>query len=197
MAFERLKQDEIMRKAEKITSLKDITRLAPRFGTQSMIIGALLVVLGGLGILLPKMVAIEFSLLVGLLFVIGGAMWAAHALRYSRERWGDWLKPVLLLISGGLILFYPMSGVAAVGLLLAFYLLLDAFGSFVLAYGIYPLQGWIGMLINGLISLLLATLFLIGWPESSLYLVGLFVAISLLIDGIALLYIGWLQRNLF
>jgi uncharacterized membrane protein HdeD (DUF308 family) len=42
---------------------------------------------------------------------------------------------------------------------------------------------------------LLAALFMIGWPETSYWLVGLYVAISLVFDGWALLFIGWTLRK--
>jgi len=85
--------------------------------------------------------------------------------------------------------------VAAVGLLLALYLLLDAFGSFALAQSIHPAKGRGWMYFNGIASILLAMLFLIGWPATSLWLVGLYVGISLLLDGWALLSIAWMSRN--
>lgn len=107
----------------------------------------------------------------------------------------DWLKPVVLVIIGSAMLFYPAGGVAGVGLLLAVYLLMDAFSSFVLAQAVYPAKGWGMMSINGVASLLLATLFMAGWPETSFWLVGLFVAVSLLFDGWALLFIGWTLRK--
>ena len=43
------------------------------------------------------------------------------------------LKPALLVGVGLLMLYFPLNSVAAVGLLLAIYLLLDALGSFTLA----------------------------------------------------------------
>jgi len=95
-----------------------------------------------------------------------------------------------------LMLFYPMSGIVATGLLLSIYLLLDAFGSFILVYKMYPANGWGWMVLNGLASLVLAFLFFIGWPEISALLVGLYVAISLFFDGVALIFIGWMQRKL-
>jgi uncharacterized membrane protein HdeD (DUF308 family) len=125
---------------------------------------------------------------------VGGVFWAFHAFKYS---WADWLKPALLVISGVLMFIYPMGGIAAIGLLLAVYLLLDAFGSFTIAAAMRPLRGWGWMAFNGLVSLFLAVLFLVGWPSTSLYLVGIYVAISLLFDGISLIYIGYLQRQLF
>jgi len=107
----------------------------------------------------------------------------------------DWIKPALLFIIGSLMLFYPQSGVAAVGLLLAVYLFLDAFGSFVLAQLIHPFSGWGWMVFNGIVSLLLALLFLIGWPDSSMWLVGLYISISLLFDGGALVAVGMAIRK--
>ena len=81
------------------------------------------------------------------------------------------------------------------GLLLAIYLLLDAFGSFALAQSIHPVVGWGWMTFNGVTSMLLALLFLIGWPSTSLWLVGLYVGIALLFDGLTLLAIGWALRK--
>ena len=106
-----------------------------------------------------------------------------------------WLKPVLLLVVGGLMLVYPVTGVATLGLLLAIYLLMDAFGSFALAQSIHPAKGWGWMAFNGVISALLAALFLIGWPATSIWLVGLYVSISLIFDGWSLVTIGWVLRK--
>ena len=94
------------------------------------------------------------------------------------------------------MLFYPMNGIAVIGLLLAVYLVLDAFGSFTFARMIYPLKGWGWMAFNGAISLLLVTLTVVDWPTSSTVIVGLYVAISLFFDGWALIYLGWMQRKL-
>jgi uncharacterized membrane protein HdeD (DUF308 family) len=51
------------------------------------------------------------------------------------------------------------------------------------------------MTFNGVVSDLLASLFLIGGSATSLWLVGLYVSISLLLDGWALVTIGWMLRK--
>ena len=51
------------------------------------------------------------------------------------------------------------------------------------------------MVFNGLTSIGLAVLILIGWPATSLWLVGLYVGINLLFDGWALVAIGWSLRQ--
>ena len=170
-------------------------KVLDKFGPYTLITGILLVVLGTAGILLPGVMSLSTALFVGWLMLIGGILWAVHTYQYGPNNVMDWLKPALLFIIGGLMLFYPVLGVEAVGLLLAVYLLLDAMHSFALAQSIYPARGWGWMTFNGVVSALLATLFLIGWPATSLWLVGLYVAISLLFDGWALVAIGWMLRK--
>jgi uncharacterized membrane protein HdeD (DUF308 family) len=166
-----------------------------KFGPYTLITGILLVVLGVAGILLPGVMSLGTVIFVAWLLLAGGSLWAVHTYKYSPRNAMDWIKPVLLFIFGGLMLFYPAIGVAAVGLLLAGYLFLDAVHSFVLARSIYPAKGWGWMIFNGVVSAMLASLFLIGWPATSLWLVGIYVGISLLFDGWALVAIGWALRK--
>jgi uncharacterized membrane protein HdeD (DUF308 family) len=165
------------------------------FGRYTFIVGGLLILLGTAGILLPNIMSLGMDILIAWLLLIGGAVWASHTYQYSPTNIMDWLKPVVLVITGGAMLFYPAGGIAGVGLLLAFYLLMDAFSSFVMAQSVYPARGWGLMSVNGVTSMFLAVLFMIGWPETSYWLVGLYVAISLLFDGWALLFIGWTLRK--
>ncbi len=183
-------------KTETLNDLKNSANLLPNFGKISLIAGILLIILGVTGIVLPELMSLETSIFLASLFVVGSIFWLIHSFKSRSKEWSEWLKPILLLISGGLMLLYPMTGVATVGLLLAFYLLLDAYSSFLLAYSIRPKKGWGWMVFNGVMSLVLATLFLIGWPVSSLWLVGLYVSISLFFDGWALLTIAWMQHKL-
>ncbi len=123
--------------------------------------------------------------------LVGGVLWAAHTYKHCPTQVMAWLKPLLLIITGSLMLFYPIGGVQVVGMLLAVYLLLDALGSFILAQSVHPAKGWGWMVINGVMSIVLVTLFLTSWPVTSLWLVGLYVGINLLFDGMALVAIGW------
>jgi uncharacterized membrane protein HdeD (DUF308 family) len=166
------------------------------FGKYSLIIGLLLILLGTVGIILPQFMSLEASVLIASLLLIGGIFWLVHSFKARSKKWTEWLKPVLLLITGGLILLYPMTGVATIGMIMAVYLLIDAYGSFIMSYNIKHKKSRFWMLFNGAISFLLAFLFLIGWPESSLFLVGLYISISLLLDGWALISIYWVQQKL-
>ena len=168
----------------------------PDFGRFTLIAGILLIILGLTGVFLPELMSLEASIFIASLLFIGGAFWLIHSFKEKSKQWTEWLKPVLLLITGGLMIVYPMTGVATIGLLLSFYLLIDAYGSFMLAFALKNKKGWFWMVLNGVISLLLAVLFIIGWPATSLWLVGIYIAISLFFDGWSLLAIYWMQRQL-
>jgi len=85
------------------------------------------------------------------------------------------------------MIFYPMQGIAALGLLFAIYFFTDAFAGFGLAFSMKPQKMWWLWLVNAVTSLVLGVIFIVGWPFSSLFMVGLLVGISLLFDGVALL----------
>lgn len=165
--------------------------IGKKFGRYSIFSGVLLIILGTAGFLLPSIMSLGTVAFVSTLLIVGSLIWATHTYRYARSHIMEWIKPTILLVSGALMLFYPISGIAAVGMLLAFYLLLDAFSSFALAQSIRPAPNWGWMVVNGIFSLLLALLFLIGWPATSIWLVGLYVSISLIFDGTALIAIGF------
>lgn len=170
-------------------------KVIDKFGPYTLITGVLLVVLGMAGIILPSLMSLSTAIFIAWLLIVGGGIWAVHTYHYSPKHIMDWIKPSLLLIIGTLVLYYPVKGVEAVGLFLAAYLLLDAMGSFALAQSIHPSKGRGWMVFNGVVSTLMGLLFLIGWPATSLWLVGLYVGISLLFDGWSLIVIGWTLRK--
>jgi len=163
----------------------------PSFDRYTLLAGILLILLGMTGIILPGVLALGTAIFFGWLLLTAGIIWVIHTFHYNHKNFSDWLKPFLLLLCGCLIIFYPLTGIEAVGLLLAIYLMMDAFGSFSLAKAIHPERGWGWMTFNGIISLILALLFLISGPLTSMWLIGLFIGISLFFDGFVLVGIGW------
>ncbi len=165
------------------------------FGPNTMIVGALLVVLGLIGIILPAVLSIFTLSFIASILIVGGVLWAYHTYKENPGSFADWLKPVLLILTGALLLFFPIQGVASLAIFITFYLLIDSYSSFSLAHSRYPDSGWGWMTFNGVVDIALAGLFLYGWPQTSLLLVGLFVGISLLFDGWALVVIGWVMKK--
>ncbi len=165
-----------------------------RFRMLSLIVGGLLIVAGIAGMAVPQFISALASVFLGWLLVTAGILSAYLAFLSHWRSMIAWLKPVLLILIGALFLFYPVSGVLTLALLLTVYLMLDAYGSLGLAYELYPLRGWGWMTFNGICSLLLAALLIFAWPAGSAVLLGLYIGISLFFDGLALLFLGLSSR---
>ena len=157
--------------------------------------GIVLLVIGVLGILAPKLVSVTLSVLVASMLLLAGLVLAWMTWYGYQRNALAWLKPFILLALGLLILFKPIAGTAAIGMALLIYFLLDGFASISLALAWRPMDGWLATLLSGIASTILGIVFLLGWPYSSAWLVGLFVAISLLFNGIALLLLASAART--
>ena len=155
-----------------------------------LIAGGLLTLLGTAGIFLPGALSLTIEIFLGWLMIAGGILWGYYNYRWHGTTFISWLKPLILFAGGVLLLVYPVSGIAAITLLVSFYLITDAFGSFALAFEFRPLSGWIWMILNGVLSLALAILILVGWPATSPIYLGIIVGISLLFDGVSLFMLG-------
>lgn len=165
---------------------------AKRFQKFSLITGLLLIVVGIAGAVLPQIMSLVVSAFLGWMLITGGVLTGYLAFLGRGRSMIAFLKPVLLIVTGALFIFYPLAGLATLALLLTVYLLLDAFGGFGLAYDLYPMRGWGWMAFNGLMSFVLALVLFVGWPLTSPLMVGLYVGISLFFDGLALVTLGML-----
>ena len=161
-----------------------------KFWKSTLITGIVLTLLGMAGVIVPQFASLVVDFSLGWLLLTAG-FFALYVVYLSRWRSPvSWLKPVLLLVTGGLLLINPRIGIAALTLLLTFYLLLDAVTNFGMAHDYHPLHGWGWMVFNGLVSLFLAALILFGWPQTSAMLLGIYVGVSLLFDGLALIFMS-------
>ena len=161
-----------------------------QFSTQTIIAGIIMIMIGAIGIIAPAIMSLVVVTLFAWLFLASAAVQGYITYKTYNKSFSAWLKPVLSLIVGILLFAYPVEGIAATALLLSFYLLMDAFSSFGFAIEYKPNRGWWILIVNALISLLLALLILAGWPVSSIFWVGLYAGVSLLFDGIGLFVLG-------
>ncbi|WP_457597423.1 HdeD family acid-resistance protein [Hydrogenimonas sp.] len=161
-----------------------------KYSTQTVVAGVLMAIIGLVGVMAPSLMSFVVVNFLAWLFLFSAIVQGYITYKSYRHSAGAWLKPVISLIAAVLLLFFPIEGVAAVGIMLAAYLLVDAYSSFAFAWQYRPAKGWVLMLVNGLLSVVLAVILLVGWPFSSLVLVGLFVGISLFFDGVALIGMG-------
>ena len=165
------------------------------FSTLSIISGILMAIAGFLAILNPLAGSVAFVLFLGAMFIATGIIQAYITFKAHQNSFGAWFKVILLIVTGILLLIWPASGVAAVAILFAAYFFMDAFASFGMALDLKPLKGWLIAVLNGLLSLLLGIVMVVGWPFNAPYVVGVIIGVSFLMDGIVLIYLGWLSKK--
>ena len=161
--------------------------LLAHFSKNAKMAGIILLLLGVVGIAFPTFMTMATVVFVSWLLLFAGVMLGYFTYVTNKKDWLGWLKSLIMIGVALYMLLVPMSGIATVGLLLSIYFFMDAFAGFAISSNAYPHKRWWMWGLNGLLSLGLGIFFVIGWPVSSLYLIGIFVGISLFFDGLALL----------
>ncbi|GAB6046046.1 hypothetical protein JCM11957_16450 [Caminibacter profundus] len=165
------------------------------FSTPSIIAGIITAIAGMLAIINPVAGSIAFIIFLGALFISSSIVQAYITFKAHNKSAGAWFKVLMLLITGILLLIWPASGIAAVAIIFAAYFFIDAFASFQMAFDLKPLKGWWMPIINGVFSFILGIIMLMNWPFSAPFTVGIIVGVSFLMDGIVLVYLGWLAKK--
>ncbi len=170
--------------------------LFDKFSKYSKITGVIFMILGMVGIIYPVFMTLATVTFVAWLMIFGGFMAGYFTYLSDKSDYLGWLKSFILISIGLLMIFYPMTGIGTVGLLLAIYFFMDSFAGFSIAMTMRPAKGWGWWLINAIFSLLIGILFIVGWPFTSTYLIGLLVGFSLFFDGFALIVTGSIFKKM-
>ncbi len=151
-------------------------------------LGLVLIILGIVGILFPLFIGGIIVLLIAFSLILVGGMYLGVAI-YGADRKGmTWLKAIVFLTIGLLVIIYPYEALATLALLMAVLFIAEGILAFVLIFVVD--DGKIALAVNGIVGLILGALLLIGWPGSSKWIVGLFVGIYLLMEGLTMIAVG-------
>jgi uncharacterized membrane protein HdeD (DUF308 family) len=130
--------------------------------------------------------------IVGIMMLIAGVAEVFNA--FQIKTWGKfflWLLLGALYIVAGFVTFEnPLLAAAVLTLVLGFSLLASGVMRIVLAFSMKDEMPWIWVAVSGVITLLLGLIILAHWPVSSLYILGLFLGIDLVIAGVGWIGIG-------
>ncbi len=155
-----------------------------------IILSVVLILLGTIAIFMPLFASAVFTLMMGWLALISGVVMIVQSF-VSKPVRGFWLNLVVGIfyaIAGVYILFNLAS--AVLGLTLAFGILFIVEGVYTIVMAFTNRAGhrlsWL-VALNGVITLILGIMVLNRFPFSALWLVGLYVGISLLFSGVSLL----------
>jgi uncharacterized membrane protein HdeD (DUF308 family) len=130
---------------------------------------------------------------VGVMMIIAGVAEVINA--FQIKSWGKFLLwallGVLYIIAGFVTFQNPLLAAVLLTLVLGASLVVSGIMRIVLAFNMKREMPWIWVALSGVITLLLGVLILVRWPVSSLYILGLFLAIDLIMAGA-----GWVGLGL-
>ena len=130
--------------------------------------------------------------LVGIMMVIAGVAEIINA--FQIKTWGKfllWLVLGALYVFAGFVAFSnPLLTAVVLTLLLGAVLVVSGIMRIILAFSMKEGTPWGWALLSGVVTLLLGLFILARWPISSLFVLGLFLGIDLVIAGASWIAIG-------
>lgn len=148
-------------------------------------LGILFVILGGLGLGMVVGLTLASMLFLGILLIIGGLLQIVDVFKAHRWKAVVWhaFIAILYLIGGALIIYDPFLASALITAMLATVLIIIGLSRFIMAITLRGTKGWGWLLLAGIIAIALGVMILMHWPMSGLWIIGLFIAVELIVDG--------------
>lgn len=160
--------------------------------------GVLFIALGMIGVAGQTLFSFVSVNVLGAFLVLGGAVQLAHAMKSSG--WKSVSIQVILAIlyiAAGLYTWaFPIPALEAITLWLAAIFFVTGGLRLISAFQHRHFREWFWLVLSSAISILMGVLIMSGYPESSLWLPGLLIAIELLLQGWSLLFLGLAARSL-
>jgi len=153
----------------------------------SIAFSVLLIVVGLLAIATPLMAGVAVTSIVGWLIVFGGVMHLVFAwhVRAAGDYIWELLIGILYLVVGEFVVWHPLAGLVGLTLVLSGYLLAKGIFELMLGFRMRPVPGSGWLLVDAVISLLLAGMIWWHLPSSSAWVVGTLVGFGILFSGIS------------
>lgn len=160
-------------------------------------LGILLIVLGCIGLRMVIGLTLVSMLFLGVLFVIAGFSQLVDVFQCRRWKPAFWYALIALLyIFGGFLIIYdPFVASALVTILLASIFMVIGLSRLMMAFSSKQTAGWGWLTFAGLIAIILGMIIMLQWPISGLWVIGLLIAVQLIIDGWAYLFIALAMRR--
>ncbi len=130
---------------------------------------------------------------VGIMMIVAGAGEVIGA--FQVKSWGKFALWVLLgllyIVAGIVTLQNPILAAAVLTFVLGAALVASGIVKIVLAFSVNREQSWVWVVLSGVVTLILGLMILARWPVSSIYILGIFLGVDLVVAGI-----GWISLGL-
>src|SRR6201984_2203781 len=139
------------------------------------------------------MATVASVLIVGVMMIVAGAAEIINA--FQIKSWGKFLiwalLGVLYIVAGFVTFENPLLAAVLLTLVLGASLVVSGIMRIILAFNMKRETPWIGVALSGVITLLLGLLILARWPINSVYILGLFLGIDLIMAGAGWIGLGF------
>lgn len=145
-------------------------------------------VFGVIALSYSVLVTMASVLVLGWVLIFGGILQSVHA--FKIVRWSGFLLEllacILYVVVGALMVLNPGASAVSLTLLMAAFFLVSGVFRILTAATLQP-PSWGWLLISGMVTFLLGILIWAEWPVSSLWVIGLFIGIDMIVSGNACL----------
>jgi uncharacterized membrane protein HdeD (DUF308 family) len=166
--------------------------------TWSIVLSVLMIAAGVLAVGTPAIAGVAVTALVAWLLIFSGLFHLAFAWRAGRP--GAVVGEILVgVLYGGIGLYMltrPVIGLESLTLAIAIYLIIEGALEFVLSFQLHPAPGSGWLLVDGIVTLVLAVMIWSTWPSSAAWVVGTLVGISMVFSGVTRLMLSLAVRRI-
>jgi uncharacterized membrane protein HdeD (DUF308 family) len=133
----------------------------------------------------------------GILLLVAGGAQIVHA--FKAKGWKSIVLSVLIailyLLSGIVVIYNPLAASATLTLMLAGAIIGIGALRIAMAFHLRGFKNWIWPLLGGIITILMGVIIVVQWPFSGIWVIGLFVAIEMIMNGCTCIAIALTAKN--
>jgi len=134
--------------------------------------------------------------IIGIAAIIGGAFEIVHA--FWTKGWGGFIWQIILgilyVIAGIYIVTRPVQGALALTWVIAIVFLALGVVRMIAGFQFWKMGGWL-LVLSGIFGIIAGIIILSGWPESSIWVIGLLLGIDFIFGGVGWLMHAWAPRT--
>lgn len=162
-------------------------------------LGILFVVFGFLGLSSVVGVTLISIVFIGFMFVVGGILQLVDASRSRQWQPAVWhgLIAIMYFIGGCFVIWDPVLASTVITALIGWTLVVIGIIRLLMAVSIHGKKGWLFTLVASLAAIILGGIILMQWPLSSLWVIGMFISIELLLNGLSYVIMAVAMRTKF
>lgn len=160
-------------------------------------LGIIFVILGSIGLGMIAGLTLASVLFLGVLLLIAGFSQIIDVFKSKEWKGAVWhaLIAILYLIAGCIVIYDPFLASTIITALIAWILIIIGVTRLMMAFTLRHAAGWGWFLLAGVTAIVLGILILLQWPYSGLWVLGMFIAIELLVNGWTYIFIALAMRR--